>query len=143
MQYPKVLKLGNHWTLEILNLLLPEHDDSDWSVFNTQISEKPKTALESVFTKGSFAEDGAFWLRKTFDLKNPYAFSHFVVEGGIDDFDYTYLNGKQIGQGFSCCTGRSYEIPAGLLKKEGNVLAIRVIDTGWGKWIQGGGLFSR
>ena len=126
---PESIEAWESLDLGDLEFAAPEHDDSDWSVFNTQTSEKPKTALESVFTKGSFAEDGAFWLRKTFDLKNPSAFSHFVVEGGIDDFDYTYLNGKQIGQGFSCCTGRSYEIPAGLLKKEGNVLAIRVVDT--------------
>ncbi len=113
-----------------LEFAAPEYDDRDWSVFETKTSEKANIALESVLTKGSFAEDGVFWLRKTFAVEDPSATYRFVVEGGIDDLDYTYLNGKQIGIGLSCCTERSYEIPAGFLKKEGNVLAIRVVDTG-------------
>ena len=72
---PESIEAWESLDLGDLEFAAPEHDDSDWSVFNTQTSEKSKTALESVFTKGSFAEDGAFWLRKTFDLKNPSAFS--------------------------------------------------------------------
>jgi sialate O-acetylesterase len=70
------------------------------------------------------------WLRKTFDVKDPTAEYTFIVEGGIDDFDYTYINGTLIGSEFGCCTTRSYIIPKGLLMEKGNVLAIRVIDTG-------------
>jgi sialate O-acetylesterase len=54
---------------------------------------------------------------------------NFIVNGGIDDFDYTYINGTLIGNTLACCLDRSYKIPEGLLKKEGNVLAIRIIDT--------------
>jgi len=116
--------------LEDLEFSYQQYNDSDWLTFDGETSQEETATLESVYSKGSYAEDGVVWVRKTFDVEHPSDSYRFVVEGGIDDFDYTYLNGKQIGVGLSCCAPRSYEIPAGLLKKEGNVLAIRVIDTG-------------
>src|SRR6056300_1691979 len=73
-----------------LEFAAPEYDDRDWSVFETKTSEKANIALESVLIKGIFAEDGVFWLRKTFAVEDPSATYRFVVEGGIDDLDYTY-----------------------------------------------------
>ena len=108
----------------------PNFDDSTWTVFDAGSDSDDVIAFENFFDMGSLAEDGVVWLRKTFDVENPSLDFKFIVNGGIDDFDYTYLNGVEIGKGFLCCTTRSYTIPKGLLKKEGNVLAIRIIDTG-------------
>jgi hypothetical protein len=55
---------------------------------------------------------------KTFDLKQPQKAYQFIAENGIDDYDYTYLNGQHLGTGLSCCTQRTYDIPQGLLKEK-------------------------
>jgi sialate O-acetylesterase len=117
-------------TLNDMEYADPEFDDSGWNSFEASGNDGEEITFEEFFEPGTLAENGVVWLRKSFDLSDfssPYS---FVVDGGIDDFDYTYLNGTLIGSGFSCCTSRSYSIPEGLLKKEGNVLAIRIIDTG-------------
>ena len=67
------------------------------------------------------------WIRKNFNIEDPNKDYEFIVEGGIDDYDYTYINGKLIGKDFACCKTRSYKIPKNLLKKGENILAIRVI----------------
>lgn len=106
------------------------YDDQDWDKIEITGLDQDLLTFEYLFPKESFAEDGVIWFRKKFDVKNPEESYRLIAEGGIDDFDYTYLNGKRIGVGLSCCTDRRYEIPKGLLKKKGNVLAIRVLDTG-------------
>ena len=116
--------------LNDLEYAAPEFDDSSWKSFEGRSSSDQTIAFEDFFKSGTLAENGVVWLRKSFDVSDPTGAYSFNVTGGIDDFDYTYLNGTQIGQGFACCTSRSYSIPEGLLKKEGNVLAIRIIDTG-------------
>jgi len=77
----------------------------------------------------SFAEDGVVWFRKNFDVKNPNETFYITVENGIDDYDYTYINGKHIGTTLACCMGRKYEIPAGVIKEKNNLLAMRIIDV--------------
>lgn len=109
---------------------LPEFDDTDWKEFLASGASNEIIRFEDFFKPGTYAGDGVAWLRKTFDVKDPTAEYSFIVEGGIDDFDYTYINGTLIGSEFGCCTTRSYIIPKGLLMEKGNVLAIRVIDTG-------------
>ena len=109
---------------------LPEFDDTDWKEFLASGASNEIIRFEDFFKPGTYAGDGVAWLRKTFDVKDPTAEYTFIVEGGIDDFDYTYINGTLIGSEFGCCTTRSYIIPKGLLMEKGNVLAIRVIDTG-------------
>ena len=80
--------------------------------------------------------DGVFWYRRTVDLHaDPGDAAARLTLGPIDDFDETYVNGTLVGQ-----TGRetaafyahprSYEVPAGLLRQRGNVIAIRVTDIG-------------
>tara|TARA_B100000575_G_C23142376_1_gene665235 strand:+ start:3590 stop:5641 length:2052 start_codon:yes stop_codon:yes gene_type:complete len=105
-----------------------DFDDSNWDTFDTKNSEKKIFTYENIFKDGSLAEEGVMWIRKEFNIDKPNKDYMFVVDGGIDDYDYTYINGTLIGKGFACCKSRSYKIPKNLLKKGKNILAIRVID---------------
>ena len=105
-----------------------DFDDSNWDTFDTKNSEKKIFTYENIFKDGSLAEEGVMWIRKGFNIEEPNKDYEFIVDGGIDDYDYTFINGKLIGKDFSCCKRRSYKIPKNLLKKGKNILAIRVLD---------------
>ncbi len=127
---PESINQWNELNIEDNNYLNPQFDDSKWDTFDSNSYNKKIFKFESIFKKKSFAEDGVIWLRKSFYVENPKLDYFFIAEKGIDDFDYTYINGKLIGRGFSCCTSRSYTIPKNLLKKGKNIIAIRILDTG-------------
>jgi sialate O-acetylesterase len=77
--------------------------------------------------------DGVGWLRRSFDL--PASWQGGDVElhlGAIDDSDNTWVNGIEVGCTDTWDTPRVYRIPASALKREGNVIAIRVLDAGGG-----------
>jgi sialate O-acetylesterase len=103
-------------------------DDEKWSVM------KLPTLWEST-ELGEF--DGAVWFRKEVELT---AGPDYKLElGPIDDMDVVYFNGKKVGgievDGFYS-TSRKYDIPAKLVQKGKNVIAVRVLDTrgGGGIW---------
>ena len=88
--------------------------------------------------------DGYAWYRLSFDVSDD-VFNmpeKYFIAGAIDDYDEVYLNGVKIG-----ATGketpkywianRNYRIPAGLLKKKGNLLTVRVFDVHGGGGIVG------
>ena len=78
--------------------------------------------------------DGSFWLRTVFDVSPAAANGEATLKlGPIDDFDFTWINGKLVGktgaentQAWN--TPRVYQLPAGTLRPGKNVLVIRVID---------------
>ncbi|MDA8923983.1 sialate O-acetylesterase [Flavobacteriaceae bacterium] len=74
--------------------------------------------------------DGVVWVRKSFYLDH-LEDVYFLDLGLVDDMDFTYINGVFVGSSFQAESFRKkrYEIPAGLLKKGENVIAIRLIDT--------------
>lgn len=83
--------------------------------------------------------NGYAWYRKTFDMKpTPNNSQLKLMLGRIDDVDEVYINGVKIGQSGSFFPNfksaydvmRQYDIPEGILKKENNVIAIRVLDFG-------------
>lgn len=78
--------------------------------------------------------DGYVWFRKTFKLPAEWAQRELVLDlGPIDDMDFTYVNGKKVGQTMGEQTWnvpRSYPVPKGLLNPETNIIAVRVLDTG-------------
>lgn len=86
--------------------------------------------------------DGTAWYRKHFKLSFTPELdkTYYLILGKIDDFDITYLNGKEIGRtddgkGFGESESyqqlRIYEIPKGLLDTSGgNVIAVKVHDFG-------------
>lgn len=85
--------------------------------------------------------DGIAWYRKTIELSEEESNKNAVISlAKIDDSDETYINGKKVGgmvQAWS--TERVYQVPADILKKGKNIIAIRVEDTGGGGGIHGEG----
>lgn len=75
--------------------------------------------------------DGLVWFRKTFDL--PASWKGGDVElrlSAIDDVDTTWVNGHLVGATSLWNIPRVYRVPASALKATGNVIAVRVLDTG-------------
>ncbi len=74
--------------------------------------------------------DGAFWFRKKInqdDITGNYTFE--MVHS--DDTDVVYVNGVKIGStAYEFASTRKYPVPASLLLKGENTIAIRIIDTG-------------
>ena len=85
--------------------------------------------------------DGIVWFRRSFELSGNELDHEYTLElGTIDDMDTTWVNGQKVG-GLetygSWNKKRSYAIPAGVLKKGRNVIAVRVLDTGGAGGIHG------
>jgi sialate O-acetylesterase len=77
--------------------------------------------------------DGVVWFRKTFDLPaGGIAHDMELHLGSIDDIDTTWVNGVEVGSTSGWNTPRVYPVPASLIKPTGNVIAVRVLDTGGG-----------
>lgn len=88
--------------------------------------------------------DGYGWYRKTFEFNGNADDKMVLMLGKIDDVDQAYINGTLVastgtfprnsgdwgGYGQEYNAQRGYYIPAGLLKKGKNVIAVRVLDTG-------------
>lgn len=109
---------------------------------NSDIREWNKVMVPSPWEHQGFPKyDGYGLYKRVFSLPgtiNPND-NLVLVLGKIDDFDKTYLNGRLIGKtndgrpyglSESYQQLRVYAIPAGFLKKEGNVLEVVVDDMG-------------
>jgi len=84
--------------------------------------------------------DGVVWFRRTFDL--PASWNGGDAElhlGAIDDADTTWVNGVAVGATDGWQIPRLYRVPAGVLRAGSNVVAVRVLDTGGGGGLYGGG----
>lgn len=78
---------------------------------------------------------GATWVRATLDLPAGVQNQSGRVQlGRISDGDWTYVNGRPVGQNFRLEFMRDYQIPAGTLRAGRNVVAIRVLN----RWFKGG-----
>ena len=81
---------------------------------------------------------GFMWVRKTVDIPAAWAGKELTLTlSAIDDNDFTYFNGVEVGHTEGCLALRSYKIPASLVKAGKATVAVRVMDTG-GK----GGIFG-
>jgi putative membrane-bound dehydrogenase-like protein len=81
--------------------------------------------------------DGVIWFRRVFNLNTTA--STEISLGPIDDSDITYINGTEIGHTENAyAENRYYKVPANVLKKGTNTIAIRVEDTGGG-----GGMYGK
>jgi len=103
-------------------------DDAEWKTM-----QLPR--LWETSALGEF--DGVVWFRKKVDLSSFHDNKNLIIElGPIDDMDITFFNGNEIGrhmkEGF-WNKKRVYKIPANLIKKGINTIAVKVIDN------QGGG----
>jgi len=115
-------------TGEKLGFFKPEFDDGGWRAI--RVPGRWEDQLPDLKDY-----DGVFWYRLKFDVPEIPSEPLTLEMNGIDDEDWTYLNGKLIGhigqdtnpQDYWQAV-RLYAIPSGLLKKQGNVLAIKVND---------------
>lgn len=81
--------------------------------------------------QGLGSTTGFFWLRKTVDIPAEWAGKELRLElGVVDDNDFTYFNGEQIGHTEGCLSWRTYTVPASLVKAGKAAVAVRVMDTG-------------
>lgn len=75
--------------------------------------------------------NGIVWFRKEIDIPADWENKELTLHmGQIDDSDFTYFNGVQVGETDNWMAPRSYKIPKDLVKKGKAVIAVRVIDTG-------------
>ena len=74
---------------------------------------------------------GYLWMRKTVDIPSSWAGKDITLDlAMIDDNDFTYFNGVEVGHTEGCLTHRHYEVPGSLVKAGKAVIAVRVMDTG-------------
>ena len=75
--------------------------------------------------------NGIVWFRKTIDIPANWTDKELTLNVGvIDDNDFTYFNGVQVGHTEGWMAPRSYKIPKELVKGGKAVIAVRVMDTG-------------
>ncbi len=114
------------------NWQAPAFDDSSW----------PAIPAPGFFQDAGIPElsgvNGVVWYRRKFDLPAGSAGKDAVLHLLVDDNDTTWVNGKQVGATQGYLSPRAYAVPAALLKPTGNVVAVRVLDTGGKGGIWGG-----
>lgn len=102
----------------------PALDSSAWKTM----------ALPQLFQEAGDPElantNGVVWFRKRFALPAGDAGKEAVLHLMVDDSDTTWVNGTRVGATSGYNTPRAYKIAPGLLKPAGNVIAVRVLDTG-------------
>ncbi|WP_242692039.1 glycoside hydrolase family 95 protein [Aridibaculum aurantiacum] len=103
------------------NPALPGFDDSKWK-------EILVPTYEGWETVGYEGLDGALWFRTTFELPGAWKGKNLVLDlNRIRDQDYTYVNGKLVGQK-SGGDARRYTIPADVLTTGKNTIAVQVLN---------------
>lgn len=98
------------------------YDDSEWKTCNLpqllQFQGFPPTV-------------GFFWLRKTVDVPAEWEGHDLELSlATVDDNDYSYFEGVQVGHTEGCWFQRKYTVPASAVKAGKATIAIRVHDTG-------------
>ena len=74
-------------------------------------------------------EDGIIWMRKTVDIPRSWAGKTLKMDlETIDDHDFTYFNGVEIGHTEGCSSMRDYTVPANLVKAGKAVISVRIVD---------------
>ncbi|TBO42650.1 glycoside hydrolase family 95 protein [Pedobacter kyonggii] len=103
------------------NPALTNFDDQLWKIIKVP-------AYEGWETVGLANLDGAVWFRTTFDMPENWAGKDLVLDlNRIRDQDFTYINGQLVGNTDST-EPRKYTIPAKLIKKGKNIIAIQVLN---------------
>ena len=83
------------------------------------------SALEGFL--GNF--DGIVWFTRTIDVPSTWKGHDLTINlGPVDDEDITYFNGTRVGSMDNWSVGRTYTIPASLVRAGSNTITIRVSD---------------
>ena len=114
---------------------------ASWSNASLDDAAWPTMPLPGYWEQSGVADlanfDGLVWFRKTFDLPAGDAGKAATLHLKADDDDTTWVNGTLVGATANSGASRAYPVAAGLLKPTGNVVAVRVLDTGGGGGIYG------
>lgn len=124
--------------IESLEMWFKENDEASdvalWRPENLDTVDWTSMTLPVMWEDAGFeGVDGIGWFRIHFDLPDSWDGGSVLLElGAVDDVDTTWVNGERVGMTSGWDTPREYELSSGLLEKEGNVIVVRVLDTGGG-----------
>lgn len=109
-----------------------ENGDPIWATTQTDDSGWGKMNIPGFIQDQGLTDfNGIIWFRKTIDIPEKWEGKELILNiGVVDDNDFTYFNGVQIGHTEGWMAPRSYQIPKELVKKGKAVIAVRVMDTG-------------
>lgn len=133
-------KVEAAWVAQIDQLLAtPGKPGADWFKPEAVLKDWKPIEAPGIWEKSANLKlDGVVWMRKVIDVPADVASQDTILElGAVDDFDYTWINGKVVGHigketPSFWTVARSYKLPAGTLKAGQNVILVRVIDHGGG-----------
>jgi len=101
------------------------HPDSD-KLFQRTLTFPLPNGWESAGYQGL---DGALWFRTQFDMPADKQFQDWIIDlGKIRDEDFTWLNGKMVGNTQGAGENRRYKINGDVLKPGKNNLAVQVLN---------------
>ena len=103
-----------------------------WSAVELETSAWETMALPVAWEEaGHPSFDGVAWFRRSFELPVSWIGRELTLRlSAIDEADTTWVNGVQVGATYGAATPRAYQVPAAIMKPSGNVVAVRVLDTG-------------
>ena len=139
--WERLVNLKGYWKFSI-------GDDSNWAKPSYNDNQWEEIRVPAYWEdEGFYGYNGYAWYRKHFDLPEDVKGSIVYLDlGAIDDIDQTYLNGKLVGFSGSFPpnyqtaynANRHYPVPVGYLKRDDNVIAVRVFDAELGGGIASG-----
>ena len=100
------------------NWIAADYDDSQWGR-----AQQYKLPVGRV--------NGSYWMRQHIRIDAAHAGQEaLLLLGTLVDADYTYINGKLVGQTGYQYPPRRYTIPKGLLREGDNVITVRFVNHG-------------
>ncbi|MAG56190.1 MAG: hypothetical protein CMJ83_07865 [Planctomycetes bacterium] len=116
---------------------LEEKAPEGWKTNGFDASKWNEVAVPGLWKAMGLGDfDGIVRQRINFDLPSDWEGQELLLElGPIDDMDTTWFNGRRVGgmeERQAWNVPRRYVVPGASVKAQGNVIAIRVVDTGGG-----------
>ncbi|MCU0389836.1 MAG: hypothetical protein MUE81_01830 [Thermoflexibacter sp.] len=120
--------------IEFLDEGLKENEEIGWESPTMDTRDWSEMYQPRVWSaKGHELADysGSVWFRKKFTLPTILKNKDLALSmGTIHDYDFTYINGKRIGQTYNESVNRLYKIPKELLKEGENEIVVFSIHFG-------------
>jgi sialate O-acetylesterase len=112
-----------------------------WSAEQFDVVAWQTMVLPTLWEKAGLPDfDGVVWFRREVEVPADWVGKPVALHlGAVDDGDTTWVNGRRVGATNKWDKVRVYELPASLLKAGKNSIAVRVLDTGGGGGLYGGG----